>query len=87
MSALLPTEGIEGKILLIRGQKIMMDLDLSQVYDISAKRLREQVRRNLARFPEDFMFQLTKEEQMEVAANCGHLLRLNFSPFSTPSGS
>jgi len=81
MGALLPVERIESKILLIRGKKVIMDIDLAEVYGVSAKRLREQVRRNRGRFPDDFMFQLTKEEQMEVAANCGNLAPLKFSPF------
>jgi hypothetical protein len=59
---LIPIERIEAKILLIRGQKVMLDRDLAELYGVPTKRLNEQVRRNLKRFPEDFMFQLTKEE-------------------------
>ncbi len=55
-------EGIEEKIYLIRGQKVMFDSDLAEVYNVTTKRLNEQVKRNVNRFPEDFMFQLTKEE-------------------------
>lgn len=58
---LIPAERIERAILLIRGQKVMLDRDLAVLYEVSTKRLNEQVRRNLARFFEDFMFQLTKE--------------------------
>lgn len=82
VTTLLPIERIEQKILWIRGQKVMIDVDLAEIYGVTPKRLREQVRRNRARFPEDFMFQLSKEEQREVAANCGHLRRLKFSPSS-----
>ena len=55
-------EVIATKILLIRGKKVMLDKDLAKLYGVGTKRLNEQVRRNKARFPEDFMFQLTEEE-------------------------
>lgn len=55
-------EVIEQKIFLIRGQKVMLDRDLAQLYGVETKRLNEQVRRNIKRFPEDFMFQLTWQE-------------------------
>jgi len=55
-------EIIEKKIFLIRGQKVMLDSDLAKLYKVSTKRLNEQVRRNLKRFPLDFMFQLNDEE-------------------------
>ena len=58
----------------------MLDTDLAEVYGISTKRLNEQVKRNLDRFPEDFMVQLTPEEKAEVVANCDHLKALRFSP-------
>jgi len=53
---------IESLIRIIRGQKVMVDFDLAMLYGVKNKRLNEQVRRNIKRFPEDFMFQLTKEE-------------------------
>ena len=53
---------IESKIYLIRGLKVMVDEDLAMLYQVSTKRLNEQVRRNLKRFPKDFMFQLTRKE-------------------------
>ena len=53
---------IERRIYLIRGQKVMIDVDLAELYGVSTKRLNEQVRRNQKRFPPDFMFQLTKPE-------------------------
>ena len=61
-SALIPIERIGQKILLIRGQKVMLDSDLAELYGVPTKRLNEQVRRNAARFPKDFMFQLSKNE-------------------------
>ena len=60
--ALVPVELIEKKIYLIRGQKVILDSDLAELFSVETKRLNEQVKRNLPRFPEDFMFQLTKEE-------------------------
>ncbi len=71
---------IEAKILLIRGQKVMLDADLAELYGVETKRLNEQVRRNIERFPEDFMFRLAAEEKSEVVANCDHLAKLKYSP-------
>ncbi|MCX7174062.1 MAG: ORF6N domain-containing protein [Proteobacteria bacterium] len=59
---LVPLERIEGRILLLRGQKVMVDSDLAELYDVPTKRLNEQVKRNSERFPEDFVFRLTTEE-------------------------
>jgi hypothetical protein len=59
---LVPVERVERSILLIRGQKVILDADLATLYEVSTKRLNEQVRRNRNRFPPDFMFQLTREE-------------------------
>ena len=57
------SEGIViGKILIIRGQKVMLDEDLAELYEVQTKRLNEQVKRNIERFPPDFMFQLSKTE-------------------------
>lgn len=57
-----PLERIENLILNIRGKQVMLDRDLARLYGVETKRLNEAVKRNLERFPEDFMFQLTKEE-------------------------
>ncbi|HZP00563.1 MAG TPA: ORF6N domain-containing protein [Terriglobia bacterium] len=59
---IVPASGIESRILLIRGSKVMLDADLAELYQVSTKRLNEQVKRNRERFPEDFMFQLTPQE-------------------------
>ena len=59
---LIPIERIEGAILELRGERVMLDADLAALYGVSTKRMNEQVRRNAARFPEDFMFQLTADE-------------------------
>lgn len=60
--ALMPKEIIENKIYIIRDQKVMLDKDLAWLYEVETKRLNEAVKRNIERFPEDFMFQLTQEE-------------------------
>ncbi|MDH6359053.1 ORF6N domain-containing protein [Parabacteroides sp. PF5-9] len=64
---------IQHKIHEIRGVKVMLDFDLAEMYGILTKRLKEQVRRNIERFPEDFMFQLTQSEWDELVANCDQL--------------
>jgi hypothetical protein len=61
-SALMPPERIESRILVIRGQRVMLDSDLAELYRVSTSRLNEQVKRNKQRFPKDFMFQLSGEE-------------------------
>lgn len=61
-STLLPLETITHRILMLRGQKVLLDSDLAALYDVPTKRFNEQVKRNLERFPADFMFQLTEEE-------------------------
>lgn len=75
-----PSELIASKILLIRDQKVMLDSDIADLYGVPTKRLNEQVKRNIERFPSNFMFQLTKEEKEQVVANCDHLKKLKFSP-------
>ena len=74
-------EIVIGKILMIRGQKVMLDRDLAELYAVTTFRLNEQVKRNRKRFPEDFMFQLTQEEKAEVIAKCDNLKTLKFSPY------
>lgn len=78
--SLVVAENIASRILLIRGQRVMLDADLAELYGVETKRLNEQVRRNIERFPEDFMFRLTAEEKAEVVANCDHLAKLKYSP-------
>jgi len=60
--ASVPPERIERAILMVRGEKVMLDADLTALYGVSTKRLNEQVKRNSDRFPDTFMFELTKEE-------------------------
>ena len=70
---------IEHQILVIRGQKVMVDADLAALYGVPTKALNQAVKRNIARFPSDFMFQLTETEKLEVVTNCDHLAKLKFS--------
>ena len=60
-------KAIESKIYFIRGQKVMMDADLAEMYGLETKRLKEQVKRNRDRFPEDFMFELTAKEAEDLS--------------------
>src|SRR5216684_3980247 len=60
--SVVPIERIESSILLVRGHKVLLDADLAALYGVTTKRFNEQVRRNAARFPEDFMFRLSAEE-------------------------
>ena len=76
---LIPAERIGGKILLIRGQKVLVDADLADLYGVSTKRLNEAVKRNEERFPADFMFRLEESERDEVIAHFEHLGNLKFS--------
>jgi hypothetical protein len=79
-SPILPVPRIESRILVVRGQRVLIDADLAALYGVPTKRLNEQVRRNTRRFPADFCFQLSPAEKSELVANCDHLARLKFSP-------
>lgn len=70
---------IQQRILLIRGEKVIVDADLAEAYGVTTKALNQAIRRNKNRFPGDFMFQLTKEEKLEVVTNCDHLQNMKFS--------
>lgn len=78
MNTLLPLR-IEGRILTIRGQRVMIDSDLADLYGVPTKALNQAVKRNAQRFPSDFMFQLNAAEKAEVVTNCDHLSKLKFS--------
>ena len=79
LKAVVEVGAIQQRIFLIRGVKVIVDADLAEFYGVPTKRLNEQVRRNSARFPEDFMFQLDQEERDELVAKCDHLSRLKHS--------
>ena len=79
-------EAISDKIYFIRNQKVMLDRDLAVLYGIETKRLKEQVKRNLSRFPEDFMFELTKEEfanwRSQIATSNSDKIGLRYAPMA-----
>ena len=68
---LIPNELITGKIYVIRKKKIMLDEDLAELYNVTTGNLNKAVKRNIARFPEDFMFQLTEEEFNDLLFHIG----------------
>ena len=83
MKSIVPIEVIENKILFIRGQKVMLDRDLAQLFGVATRVLNQTVRRNSERFPDDFMFSLTREEitrisQIVISSNAS-LETLKFS--------
>lgn len=78
MKEIIPTDEIAHYILLIRGEKVILDSDLASLYGVSTKVLNQAVKRNLQRFPQDFMFQLTEEEKQGVVTNCDHLKNLKY---------
>jgi S-adenosylmethionine synthetase len=79
-------EAISDKIYFIRNQKVMLDRDLAVLYGIETKRLKEQVKRNLSRFPEDFMFELTKDEfanwRSQIATSNSDKIGLRYAPMA-----
>ncbi len=69
-SDLIPVEIIENKIFVIRGHKVMIDRDLAELYGVQTKVLNQAVKRNLERFPDEFMFQINDNEKKELVTNC-----------------
>jgi len=86
MTTVVHIELIASKIYLIRGIKVMLDRDLAELYGVETKRLKEQARRNIERFPEDFMFELTKEElknwRSQFATSNQDIMGLRILPFA-----
>ena len=74
-----PLAHIEHRILIIRGQRVMIDADLAALYDVPTKALNQAVKRNFQRFPPDFMFQLSAQEKQQVVTDCDHLAKLKVS--------
>ena len=79
-SEIIPIERIQNSIYLIRKQKVMLDRDLAQLYGVQTRALVQAVKRNIKRFPSDFMFQLTKKEKQELITNFEEILSLKCSP-------
>ena len=80
-SLLIPDEIITNKIYLIRNQKVMLDRDLAELYEVETKQLKRQVRRNIERFPDDFMFEITKQEYESLRSQFGTLKRGEHSKY------
>src|SRR5688500_6087821 len=83
---IIPDEIIMTKIYIIRGQKVMLDRDLAQLYGVETKQLKRQVKRNIERFPEDFMFELSEHEFGEWrsqfgTSNEGDKMGLRYAPY------
>jgi hypothetical protein len=76
---IIPIGQIERRILLIRGQKVILDADLAMLYGVPTRVLNQAVRRNLKRFPQDFMFKLSQPEKDQVITICDHLKNLKYA--------
>jgi hypothetical protein len=86
MNDIIPIESITALIYLIRGKKVMLDRDLAALYGVETKRLKEQVKRNIERFPKDFMFELSKSEfanwRSQFATSKRDKIGLRYSPMA-----
>ena len=80
MNELIPTKEIISQIFYIRGFKVILDFHLATLYQVETRVLKQQIKRNLDRFPEDFMFQLNETEWKELITNCDNLGSMKFSP-------
>jgi hypothetical protein len=78
-SALISSVEIEPRILMMRGQRVMLDADLADLYGVTTKRLNEQVKRNRSRFPQDFIFKLHGDEWAELVAKCDRFKNMKHS--------
>ena len=85
-NGIVPYEGIERHILLMRGHKVMLDRDLAALYGVPTKALKQSVRRNMERFPEDFMFALTREEftqwRSQFVTSAADRMGLRYAPMA-----
>ncbi|WP_294956917.1 ORF6N domain-containing protein [Sulfurovum sp.] len=79
MDELIVQSEISSRIYTIRGEQVMLDRDLAELYDVETKRLNEQVKRNIERFPDDFMFQLKENEKNDLVAKCDRLNKMKYS--------
>ena len=80
-TGLVPVESIQAKIIVLRGEKVMLDRDLAELYGVETKNLKRAVRRNMGRFPADFMYQLTKLESDSLRSQFGTLKRGEHSKY------
>jgi len=79
MNAMVSIEKVASRILCVRGKKVLLDRDLAELYQVKTKTLNQAVRRNMERFPDDFIFKVTEVERLEVVTACDHLASLKFS--------
>ena len=79
MNEIITLDVLQKKIFTIRNKRVMVDRDLAELYGVETKKLNQAVKRNLKRFPKDFMFQLSDDEQKELVTNCDHLKVLKYS--------
>ena len=79
MNKIITLDILQKKIFTIRNTRVMIDRDLAELYGVETKKLNQAVKRNIKRFPKDFMFQLTDSEQLELVTNCDHLKNLKYS--------
>ena len=82
MTTLIPIELIASKIYFIRNMKVMLDRDLAELYEVETKALKQAVRRNIDRFPADFMFELTKDEYQSLRSQIVTLKRGQHSKYA-----
>jgi len=86
MTDLIPIEQIAAKIYFVRGLKVILDRDLAELYEVETRVLKQAVRRNIARFPDDFMFELTKEEfnfwRSQIVISKGDRKGLRYAPMA-----
>jgi hypothetical protein len=73
---------IQKRIFIIREKRVMLDSDIAELYEVEVRQLNQAEKRNIKRFPADFMFRLTKSELTEVITNCDHLQNLKYRPTS-----
>jgi hypothetical protein len=78
---LISQELVERRIFLIRGKKVMLDYDLASLYQVTTKALNQAVKRNIKRFPSDFMFRLSEREKHELVTNCDRLKMLKHATY------
>ncbi|MBL7202990.1 MAG: ORF6N domain-containing protein [Desulfobacteraceae bacterium] len=81
MTTIVRTESIVSKIVFLRGEKVLLDRDLAGLYGVETKQLKRAVRRHISRFPQDFMFELTKEEYDSLRYQFGTLKRGEHSKY------
>ena len=81
MTNTIAPEIIENRIVIIRGVKVMIDHDLAMLYDVPTKVLNQAIKRNAGRFPEDFVFRLSKEEKNELVTNCDRFTKVKSCDF------